>query len=527
MLAVVATLVVCGARQRHGLMAVFVKGVSRIAWSSKRVERSRTNCAHGAESAMSEAQAEHWRDFRARLIHQSQSWAIDTEAQSAASRACGDRARGWVHASPLIEQGSLLLSRAGDHFAVHQPYFHKAAILILEHSDEEGDAGVILNRPMASSYVADGVVWPIWFGGPCNSLDDPDLDDTLWCLHSCDHLDTLTTEPVIKGLYISSFDGARDAVRKGWASADNFMVICGYCGWSAGQLQDELDSNKSWVMAAADAEALLGGLKRRQVALKRGLRSGGSGCSGAGVAFWRRLVRRLGLQAAAESDAEVHADMVVQMWCKERLGMGTSPWMAQARQLQRETLIAGKSVRMIDPLPRGTVLIASASDFILGVPDSWDTVEGVSLQYLHKGVLALIEPMETDESEAVAVLLNGPVFKTSGSDPPILFGGDDQEDVTLKAFGACFRGTVILPPGVLKDLVQRGALTLAPKAAKARRLMKLSSEQRWQAAGGAIAADKAQEAALGDRQRELWFRGFQEDVMEGEDLQLDMGNDLD
>ena len=54
--------------------------------------------------------------------------------------------REWVHVSPIIERGSILLSTPGDHFWASQQYFHKAIILIVEH-DPGFTTGVILNRP--------------------------------------------------------------------------------------------------------------------------------------------------------------------------------------------------------------------------------------------------------------------------------------------------------------------------------------------------------------------------------------------
>jgi len=481
---------------------------------------------------------EDWRAFRAQLVERSRrpGWLEAPKSEeveaSAASRGPGreggePRAQGsgWVHATPLIEQGSVLLSRAGSHFSLQQPYFHKAVILIVEHSEEDGDAGVILNRPMSAMSDVDGVRWPMWFGGPCSGLDLPEKEQSLWCLHANAKLAELT-EPVVRGVFIASFEDARAAVADGLAKPDDFMLVSGYCGWSPGQLQEELDSGRSWTMAAVDAGVLLGRLGRRQRALRHAVRAGGGGCSGAGLAMWRRLYRLLGARPSplGESSGDAHGDGVLGLWCRERLGMGAEEpfrWGARLLQQRARAEAARGGARLSLP-PAGAVLVASASAFVLGVPDLGDRLSGLSLQFLHKGVLGLLSAPEHEGGAAVAVLLNGPALQSSGPLSDVLFGGDDQEDVVTSAFGHSFLGNVIFPPGMLADLLHTGALSAARGAAGAvgsgdgkdaagRWVLQQPQEERWAAAGGHVGAGEEGEATLGDAQRRLWFQGFHEE----------------
>ena len=68
----------------------------------------------------------------------------------------------FLFESPLIETGTVLLDATQDvdAFALHQQYFHKSVMLLLEHTDGY-TKGIILNRP--SAHQLEG--WRVWFGG--------------------------------------------------------------------------------------------------------------------------------------------------------------------------------------------------------------------------------------------------------------------------------------------------------------------------------------------------------------------------
>jgi len=109
-------------------------------------------CQASPESATDEmVNAHDWRSFRARLIARSEAdqllerkgEAIGTE-EDGATKPQGD-GKGWLHTTPLIEKGSVLLSVPGASF-IHCPHFHKAVVLIIEHHEEFGSMGFILNR---------------------------------------------------------------------------------------------------------------------------------------------------------------------------------------------------------------------------------------------------------------------------------------------------------------------------------------------------------------------------------------------
>ena len=77
----------------------------------------------------------------------------------------------WAYESgKIIEQGAVILGGVEQDFGfgLRQQYFHKAAILVLDHEESTFTKGIILNRPTDLTLEDDinpGVRWRVWFGG--------------------------------------------------------------------------------------------------------------------------------------------------------------------------------------------------------------------------------------------------------------------------------------------------------------------------------------------------------------------------
>jgi putative transcriptional regulator len=144
---------------------------------------------------------------------------------------------------------------------LHDPNFHRTVVLVAEHG-EEGAMGLVLNRPTDTS-VGDalpelvsltGVAEPVYVGGPVAlesvlavaELDDP--DDASELLFGSVGFVQEPDVPVLRG-----------------------RVYVGYAGWSAGQLEEELEE-ESWLVLPAepddlfsdDADGLWSAVLRRQ-----------------------------------------------------------------------------------------------------------------------------------------------------------------------------------------------------------------------------------------------------------------------
>lgn len=487
-----------------------------------------------------------WRDFRARLVERERLEGGEGVAEGQDCRA-GDTRIGWAYEMPLIEQGAVLLSAPGDHFALQQQYFHKAVILIVRHS-EDGDMGLILNRPTAfragdlqlpcEDPLPDRVLkflglpagcdaWNVWFGGDCHG-PGPGLGDgalVCSCLHTSERLAD-KSERIIRGVFAIDLERARELVALGLAERDEFLLLAGYCGWGPGQLQAELDQGGSWIVAATDQRALLGELRDAQASLTSRLEAARARSSdsrvtaadvGDGIAHWEQLLAALEPQAqskglaegpddegaaAVEAHVRVQVDGLLRRWIEQRL-------------------LPAPPALELAPLPRtalraGTVLRGSATAWLLGGPPALLLPDGPwrisPAQYLHKAVLLLLEDYTPDRSSTL-VLLDGPkIGEISGGAGAVFFGGPTptppEVGGLLAVPGGGVWGCVELPPGLLTGLLVLGGFEVAegvtlPEATA------VPTEERWAAAGGRIRTlQDALTAAQGDEQRRRWYKSF-------------------
>ncbi|CAE8592556.1 unnamed protein product [Polarella glacialis] len=391
---------------------------------------------------------------------------------------------------------------------------------------------------------------------PCNSVAGlEELDERSYCcIHRRDDLANESESAegrmnIMKGLHLTDLESASQWVRDGVAAPDEFLLLCGFCGWSPYQLQHELDWEDCWVLAAANAEALLGDLFRKQGALRRSRRAGLT-VTGSGLSMWDKLYRRL--DPAAWDVHELHGDAILKVWCKRMSSSGdlsaVSPLVGSEssnkekegadpqeeealpealQQVDFEGLLRQAAVGL-EPLATRTILVASATSFLLSMPSSVLPLDddGLPPQYLHKAVLALVRPCKSAKQPAAAVLLNGPRLpdvysKVPGFGPSrldsgqrsgkgVYFGGNHQDATVIKAFGRSFLGMVLLPPGVLQVLLRAGALSIAEEGIRPADILALPRSARWAAAGGAVAEGDAALAALGDEQRRGWYETFLE-----------------
>ena len=150
----------------------------------------------------------------------------------------GDTTGKLLVATPLIGDGN----------------FERTVVLMLAH-EEEGAAGVVLNRP---SGLLVGDALPQWvphlaspptmfIGGPVSNESVVALarvhqpPEQEWWTPVLDMVGTLDLEADVDNVA-----GAVDGVR----------LFAGYAGWSSGQLEDEIESG-AWFVVDADADDLL------------------------------------------------------------------------------------------------------------------------------------------------------------------------------------------------------------------------------------------------------------------------------
>lgn len=132
--------------------------------------------------------------------------------------------------------------------AMQDPYFGKSVVLICNH-DEDGAMGIILNhrldltqRELFEQLQLDCVLAqeqqrPLFFGGPVQV-------ERGFVLHS-PATEFNTTLVLNHGLGLTSSKDIIEAAAKGDAPSKMFIAL-GYAGWSAGQLESEIQAN-AWL----------------------------------------------------------------------------------------------------------------------------------------------------------------------------------------------------------------------------------------------------------------------------------------
>src|SRR5215472_17540791 len=219
-------------------------------------------------------------------------WCRRTKSgRTTSSRRCSTRT--WPHRWPsrcaTQPPGSLTDDRQMDEMAsedlagrllvatpmLGDPNFRRTVVLIVEHEAEQGTLGVVLNRP--TKVPVDQVLEPwtelatspsvLFSGGPVAGDSAlalaliPGTDEPIgW--HPLDG----TAEPSRLGLV--DLDAPPGLLASAIAS---LRVYAGYAGWSAGQLQAEIDEGAWYVLPAepgdafsADPERLWPAVLRRQ-----------------------------------------------------------------------------------------------------------------------------------------------------------------------------------------------------------------------------------------------------------------------
>lgn len=150
---------------------------------------------------------------------------------------------------PLSLAGSLLIA----HPNMHDPNFRRSVLFISSHDQKDGAMGVILNRPL-DKQVCDLVNdepppgledVPVFLGGPVGK------DQLMFAAFEWEHQN---------GVRLNHNVDAAEANERLVEDPASIRAFVGYAGWSAGQLEAEMQQ-KAWIAqkptrAALSAERL-------------------------------------------------------------------------------------------------------------------------------------------------------------------------------------------------------------------------------------------------------------------------------
>lgn len=132
------------------------------------------------------------------------------------------------------------------------PNFDRTVVFLTDHNSE-GSVGFILNRLVEVSFNDLVLDFPafetaIGEGGPVQQ-------DNLFFLHAKGDL-LPGSEEIIAGVYWGGdFNILKELISLELISANDIRFFLGYSGWSAGQLEAEIDQ-KAWQIAPADPQLI-------------------------------------------------------------------------------------------------------------------------------------------------------------------------------------------------------------------------------------------------------------------------------
>lgn len=148
-----------------------------------------------------------------------------------------------------LAAGKLLVARRD----LQDPNFAQTVILLVEHSEDEGTVGLILNRqtkiPVSrlSKEIegAKGRSEPLYLGGPVQT------EGVMALVRSRAKLDE--AKHVLADIYMISSKTTLEKTIAANATANSLRLYLGYAGWDAGQLEWELGMNAWDVLPANPA----------------------------------------------------------------------------------------------------------------------------------------------------------------------------------------------------------------------------------------------------------------------------------
>ncbi len=167
-------------------------------------------------------------------------------------------------------QGSLLVAEP----FLTESYFNHSVIMLVDYNDGEEALGLVMNNATGHTLdeYLDGVApqtdVPVYCGGPIG-------EDRMVFMHTLGETVFPGARLFAPGLYLGGdFEAAIDYVNQGYPTDGFIRFFIGYSGWSAGQLNDEINEG---VWAVTDAPAERDALLRLSA-----------------DAYWHRTVRCMG-----------------------------------------------------------------------------------------------------------------------------------------------------------------------------------------------------------------------------------------
>ena len=149
--------------------------------------------------------------------------------------------------TPKLETGTLLIAAP----ELQGDEFHRTVIYLTSY-DENGTAGLVLNRPMkiflGQIFPEIKQAVPVFWGGPVGN-------DTLLFLHN-DPVQIPGSTKTGDSTYLGGdFSAIKELLGTGKITSDNIRFFIGYSGWSPRQLEEEVQK-KYWLVEHPDFDPI-------------------------------------------------------------------------------------------------------------------------------------------------------------------------------------------------------------------------------------------------------------------------------
>lgn len=149
-------------------------------------------------------------------------------------------------------------------------YFKRSIVLITEHSESEGTVGFVLNKPVdiAISEIVENFPKTnasLSLGGPVNT-------NTLHYIHTLGDIIPNSNRVIGNVFWGGDFEVVEKLIASGNISNSQIKFFLGYSGWSANQLEEELEQS-AWLISELSPEEIMAPMNRNY--WKRHLQSKG------------------------------------------------------------------------------------------------------------------------------------------------------------------------------------------------------------------------------------------------------------
>jgi len=163
----------------------------------------------------------------------------------------------WAHPIPHVEPGCVLIAneRLGG-------VFHQTVVLIIDHNEQNGSTGIVINRPMQGNLLKVATETPsnvdlslkLAFNTATVSYGGPVLQEEYSILHGYGEVEG--SKKIAPGVFVGGSEELMSEVRRHNFRPEKALFVKGHAAWVAGQLSREI-AKGVWYPSAVSSDLIL------------------------------------------------------------------------------------------------------------------------------------------------------------------------------------------------------------------------------------------------------------------------------